>query len=408
MKINSCEQNAYFHHLREIYGEDVITDEAFLKTAVQREFEWQRHDMNAQLTPKSSASNVKSDRFLFIPLQKCTFKCQHCWVFGSPDSDCVLNEEHLCSIKQNIGHIQQVTVSGGEFFLHPSFRKILSDFPVQCIYTNGFWGYPNSNCHFYLQDIKAAVDINPQINPNRLTMILSFDNFHSENFHSSAEEALSGIISAAYELFPDMNLRISQTNNGPVASSVTPVIEALKASGFSVLQNEKVSSNGNIKTISYQYSKNGLPVKTLFADIFPLTRIGRAVFQKSYFSPEKWWENMPLSRHQFTIGPDGGVGLYEILYAPPVPYCAGNLIEATWNQIAETILRDPIAITLQASCLSFIWEYLHTHHHKLALRLRQNTQSVQQFMYLLLIEPERRLQLNRFLTERLYHAGIWN
>jgi hypothetical protein len=408
MKINSCEQSAYFHNLRKIYGEEVVTNEAFMKTAVQQEFEQQRHDINARLNPKSRISNLRPDRLLFMPLQKCTFKCQHCWVFGSPYSDCVLNEEQFHRIKQNLGHIPQMTVSGGEFFLHSSFRKILSDFPVQCIYSNGFWGHPNSKCRSYLQDIKTAVDINPKINPKRLTMILSYDNYHTENFQSSAEKALSGIISAAYELFPEMNLRISQLNDVPGTSHITSIIEELKALGFVVLQEEKVSSNGNIKTISYQYRKNDSPVKTLFADIFPLTRIGRAVFQESNSSSEKWWENIPLSRHQFTIGPDGGVGLYEILYAPPVPYRAGNLIEASWNQIAETIWRDPIAITLQVSGLSFIWEYLDTHNKKLELRLRQNTQSIQQFMYLLLIDPERRLSLNRFLTERLYREGIWS
>ncbi|MDR2621320.1 MAG: hypothetical protein LBC48_01915 [Dysgonamonadaceae bacterium] len=408
MKINPCEQSAYFHNLREIYGEEVVTDEAFMKTAVQQEFERQRHDINAQLNPKSRISNLKPDRFLFMPLQKCTFKCQHCWIFGSPDSDCVLNEEQFHRIKKNLGHIPQMTVSGGEFFLHSLFREILSDFPVQCIYSNGFWGYPNSKCRSYLQDIKAAVDINPEINPKRLTMILSYDNYHTENFRSSAEEALSGIISTAYELFPEMNLRISQLNDDPGTSHIMPVIEKLKALGFEVLQEEKVPSNGNIKTISYQYRKSGLPVKTLFADIFPLTRIGRAVFRESNPSPEKWWENMPLSRHQFIIGPDGGIGLYKILYAPPVPYRAGNLIETTWNQIIETVRRDPIAIALQMSGLSFIWEYLNTYNKKLALRLKQNTQSIQQFMYLLLIDPERRLLLNRFLTERLYREGIWS
>jgi hypothetical protein len=408
MKIDPCEQSVYFHHLREIYGEEVVTDEAFMETAVQQEFEQQRHDMNAQLDITSRVSNVKPDWLLFMPLQKCTFKCRHCWVFGSPASNCILNEEHLHRIRQNLGHIPQMTVSGGEFFLHSSFREILSAFPVQCIYSNGSWGYPDSKRRSYLQDIKAAVDINPEINAKRLTMILSYDNYHTENFLSSAEEALSGIISAAYELFPEMNFRISQSNDDPGTSHITPIIEVLKASGFVVSQEEKVLSNGNIKTISYQYRKNGLPVKTLSADIFPLTRIGRAIFRESNSSSGKWWENRPLSRHRFTIGPDGGVGLYEILYAPPVPYRAGNLIEASWDQIAEAIRRDPIAIALQVSGLSFIWEYLDTHHKKLELRLKQNTQSIQQFMYLLLIDPQRRLLLNRFLTERLYREGIWS
>jgi hypothetical protein len=408
MKINPCEQSAYFHSLRKTYGEEVVTDEAFMTTAVQQEFEQQRHAINAQLNPKSNISNIKPGQLLFMPLQKCTFKCQHCWVFGSPDSDCALNEEQLHRIKQNLGHIPQMTVSGGEFFLHSSFRKILSAFPVQCIYSNGFWGYPNSKCRSYLQDIKAAIDINPNINPNKLTMILSYDNYHTENFQFSSEKALSGIISVAYELFSEMNLRISQLNDDPGTPHITPIIEELKALGFVVLQEEKISSNGNIKTISYQYRKNGLPVKKLFADIFPLTRIGRAVFQESNSSTEKWWEDIPLSRHQFTIGPDGGVGLYEILYAPPVPYRVGNLIEAPWEQIVETIRRDPIATTLQVSGLSFIWEYLHIHNKKLELRLKQNTQSIQQFMYLLLIDPERRLLLNRFLTDLLYRKGIWS
>ena len=408
MKINSCEQSAYFHHLRELYGKEVITDEAFLKTAVQQEFERQRHGMNAQLNPKVSMSNVKPNRLLFMPLQKCIFKCQHCWVFGSPDSDCILNEEQLDSIKQNLGHISQMTVSGGEFFLHSSFRKIISDFPVQCIYTNGFWGYPNSKCRSYLQDIKTAVDKNPKINPKKLTLILSYDNYHTKNFQFSAEMALAGIISVAYELFPEMNIRISRLDDNPESSHITPIPEMLQTLGFAVLQEEKVSSNGNIKTISFQYGKNGLPVKTLFADIFPLTRIGRAVFHKSDSLPEKWWENRPLSRHQFTVGPDGGVGLYEILYAPPVPYSAGNLIETPWNKIAEAIGRDPIAVTLHLSGLSFIWDYLDAHDKTLALRLKQHTQSVQQFMYLLLIDSERRLRLNRFLTACLYREGIWS
>ena len=408
MDINFYEKSAYFHRLREIYGEEVVTDEAFMKTAVQLEFERQRHDINSQLNPKSKVSIIKPDRLLFMPLQKCTFKCQHCWVFGSTDSEYVLKDDQLHKIKQNLGHIPQMTVSGGEFFIHSSYRKILSDFPVQCIYSNGFWGYPKSKCRSYLQDIKAAVDINTQINPKKLTMILSYDSYHTANFQSSAVEAISGIISAAYEIFHEMNFRISHLNNNVCISNITPIIDELKASGFVVIQDEIVSSNGNIKTISYQYRKSGLPVKTLFVDIFPQALIGRAIFQESNSIVGKWWDNMPLSRHQFTIGPDGGVGLYEILYAPPVPYRVGNIIEASWNQISEAISRDPIAITLQVSGLSFIWEYLNTYNKKLELRLKQNTQSIQQFMYLLLIDPERRMLLNRFLTERLYLEGIWS
>ena len=117
---------------------------------------------------------------------------------------------------------------------------------------------------------------------------------------------------------------------------------------------------------------------------------------------------MPLSRHQYVIGPDAGLGIYTILYAPPVPYCAGNLADMPWREIEKRLRCDPIATALQALGLPAIWAYMDACIDT-GLRecLLKNTRSIQQFMYLLVLEPERRMQMNLFLAELLHRKGIW-
>ena len=419
MIISSDEKPLYFRCLRENYGTGIISEERFLDTDVQREFEEKRHRTNALSEPRITANDWQPGKVLLLPTQSCTCKCDHCWVFGTPDSECVLTPEQLRAIRANLtvdGKLPVVTVSGGEFFTHHSFREILADFPVQCIYTNGFWGYTPEKCHSYLQDVLKAVSGNTAIDLSKLTLILSYDHRHSENFRVPIESALAGIISGAYHIIPEANLRISQSLRNQRDIQIDPLIRELQAAGFTVGTAEKSAWNGSILTKSYSYGSHGKPGKTLYADFFPETRIGRAILRNPDQSPggtnshnkKTWWDDMPLSRHQYVIGPDAGLGIYTILYAPPVPYCAGNLVDMPWRKIEERLRCDPIATALQTLGLPAVWAYMDACIDT-GLRecLLKNTQTIQQFMYLLVLEPERRLQMNLFLAELLHLKGIW-
>lgn len=412
MEIDDSEKTAYVQSLRAAYGPNILTDRSHLNGAVQRAYEDRRHALNASFRTGGTELTLCPKRLLVLTTQKCTSQCAHCWVFGSPQARSTLSAGQLARIDGHLsglpgGEAIDWTVSGGEFLTHRDYASVLSSFPVQCVYTNGFWGYPADGCARYLETIRDAVMKNARIDKSRLTFIISYDRYHIEGARSGfpLENAVANIIGMAYDVLPHAAFRISQAGSG--APVIDPLIRALEDAGLSVLQTIRDDSNADIRTVSYTYRRDGGPAKELFVDLFPVAPVCRGAMQESPpDAPDSFHaEERPIARHQYTIGPDGGVGLYEILYAPPVPYCAGNLIDEPWERIEDRLRRDPIAVTVKALGLSPIFEFMQAYYPDMLAPILSRSRTIQQLLYLVLLDPGRRLFLNLFLLARLHGPG---
>jgi hypothetical protein len=408
MQINHSEKLLYFKYLKKYFGREIVHEDD-LNTEYQRHIEIQRHKFNSYFESNIGGLDLNPKRLLINITQKCTFSCQHCWVFGSPSAKSSLSLNDLKSIEKNIlsDNPPNWTISGGEFFCLPYYPKVLEQFPIQCVYSNAFWGHPEKKSQEYTEKIAKALDKNLKINKNRFTLILSYDIYHIKscgaNFPLSI--AIARIIDTFYKKMPEISIRISHTLCKDDENKYNPIIKELENFGFEITKTEQDDNHSNINTISYSYTKENGIVKELFIDIFPATYISRGLFleeknELQLFEKQTIIENNSF-RYQYTIGPDGGLGLYEILYAPPVPYFLGRLVDESWKTIEERLMHDPIAMTLKKEGIKPILHFMDIYYHELFNSISTQYQTIQQILYLILLNPGRRLLLNTYLLSEL-------
>ncbi|MBN2535034.1 MAG: hypothetical protein JXB88_19290 [Spirochaetales bacterium] len=442
MDIEEAEKQLYFEYLQSFYGKNIL-DREDLDPSRQSLYEDRRHEFNSNVQLDSENMDIVPGRLLISVTQKCPSHCAHCWVFGSPLATCSLSTNELQAIYNHTLSDRSPgwTLSGGEFFILPHHAEILERFPVQCIYTNGYWGHPAGKCSLYIENFKNALNKNPVIDKSRFYLILSYDRYHREGIGSSfpLATAVARIIHSLYEIMPEISIRISHiedhliyndnrylVNYYRASTQLKPnynyircsnnkndfhtIIHELEDMGYECEKTERNDKNFNINTLSFSYSKTNGMKKELFVDIFPATPVCRALF---LCKPEE----TPLlknpgknsladlsfehttRRYHYTIGPDGGVGLYEILYAPPVPYRLGNLIHQPWETIEKRILHDPIAMTLRTKGLSPFIRFMETYYQDIFQAISGHIKTIQQFLYLVLLNPGRKLLLNTYLLE---------
>ena len=414
MEVAEAERAVYLASLRSAYGDEILPDNRDLQASHQRRCEALRHRLNSRVRSEVGESHRAPRRLLVSVTQRCTFACSHCWVFGSPAADCYLSLDELDAIHQHTsaGPSPRWTVSGGEFFTLPHFAEVLKRYPIDCVFTNGFWGYPKDRCRRYIEHIAAALRDNRQLHDGVLTFILSYDTYHVDASGRSLPlaAALANIVAELYEVLPRVALRISHARNSPEDAGYQDVISALEKEGFAVPQTARLDHNGNIATVSYRYQKQGGTAKELFVDTYPITPVCRALRYNHAIDPSSsaacdTTGSPPRARYQYTLGPDGGVGLYQILYAPPVPYCLGDLVDEPWSAIAERVSRDPIAVTLDEDGIGPIVSFLDRYYPTLMRSLTPGFQMIQPFLYLVLLDPDRRLLLNTYLLRQSHELG---
>lgn len=424
MDITPSEKLRYIGFLHMFYGEDVagIAD---LDPATQSRFEAIRHRFNARFKSEIKDTRVFPERVLLSVTDECTFRCPHCWVFGSPENKTHLSIEDLGRIRKNLHHAAfsypHYTITGGEVFSLPIYPEILRDFPIRCIYTNAFWGHPAATCRDYIEAAKAALRSNPRIDLTRLTIIISYDSFHVEGCGPvfPLATAVARIIHSLYEELPEVSVRISHTVNSLETDGYRPVIDELRSLGFQITEPTSREARSNVRTVSWAFQKVPGKKKELFVDQFPLSPVCRALLHFSSTAPtfvtdleddDSFFKDLcpPNRFHQYSIGPDGGVGIYDILYAHPVPYSLGNLVQEPWEDIETRIFHDPIAMTIFLHGIGPVVKNAKRLDPDLFRSIRPHIQTVQQFLYLIFLNPRRRLSLNLFLLQKLINEGFFH
>jgi len=419
MEIENDEKKQFLNKLHHFYGTDIaILDD--LNPSTQKYFEELRHLLNSFFELKINKPDVYPKRILLSATQKCTYKCPHCWIFSYPATNCSLSMNHLNSIHKHItkseSSIPTWTLTGGELFILPYFDSIIERYPVQCVYTNAFWGHPLEKCHAYIDRLKKALFQNPLIDLEKFTIIISFDQYHREgcNRNFPLATSVATIIHFLYENLPGISVRISHTSNENDKLGYIPVIKELEGLGYCLNPTERNTLNTNIHTKSYIYSKGDSIKKELSIDTFPPTPICRGLInyepeQKRKKTPRFQFDQYSSSRsfHQYTVGSDGCLGLYEILHAPPVPFTLGDLTKQPWANIEQNILNDPIAISLKFFGIDPIVSCMKKYYPELFHAIHKDIQTVQQFLYLVLLNPFRRLFINLFLYSYLKNRNVF-
>jgi len=99
--------------------------------------------------------------------------------------------------------------------------------------------------------------------------------------------------------------------------------------------------------------------------------------------------------------------LYDVLYAPPFPFTFGSMVKESWSCIEQRLYRDPIALTLKTAGHAPIMRFMDSYFQDLSQALRSRLQTLQQMLYLILLDPMRRLLLNTYLAAAMTEQGVY-
>jgi len=415
-EVIEAERFAYEAGLRRVYGETIVTGTLALEAAHQRRCEQLRHALASRFRWPAIESEPPG-RLLVQITQRCTLTCPHCWAFARPDTRCSLTLSDLEAIHLNTASSGTTwSVSGGEPFVLSYFPEVLRRFPIDCVFTNASWGHPAAECEARLHATARALRENPHVPSKGVTFILSFDVFHLQGCRAGLPlaDAVARVAAGLWESVPGARVRISHARRSPGDVAYEQVFRELGAAGFRVDQVEPVERNGDIAISYWRVGRPGQAPHALAVDCYPVASVCRAVVSADGEPPVVYSQaggageaNQAARRprHRFTIGADGGVGLYQILHSPPGPYWVGNAITEAWPIIAARTSRDPIAVTLREQGPGALLDTLCRHFGELSARLSQTTQGVQEHLYLALLDPERRLLLNTELLRGLLGRG---
>jgi hypothetical protein len=183
----------------------------------------------------------------------------------------------------------------------------------------------------------------------------------------------------------------------------------MKERGFRISAAKRLEKNANIANILYEYQKEGNKIKELWVDTYPISRVCRAVMlapsETLNLDGQNMLQSSPKARYEYAVGPDGGVGAYQILYAPPVPYWVGDLVQEPWQVIAERAAIDPIAVSLNRAGTIGIVQFMKEYHPNLLHTIKESLPMTQPFLYHVLLDPARRMHLNAYLLLELIEEG---
>lgn len=138
----------------------------------------------------------------------CNFKCDHCFVWGSPRQTGTFTLEQLEAVFQqalDLGTIKQIYFEGGEVFLH--YPLLLR--AVARATELGFWTGVVSN-GFWARDLeKVRAWVQPLVDAGLKDLSVSIDSFHND-------EGTAARLQAALEVIRELGLPVgSITINQP-------------------------------------------------------------------------------------------------------------------------------------------------------------------------------------------------
>jgi hypothetical protein len=413
-EVGAAERPAYLAGLRERYGEGLATAAA-LEAAHQRRWEHARHRLLERWRFPAPV-DAAVGRLLVSLTQRCTFRCPHCWAFADPAARATLGLTELDAIHRNTGQAGATwTLSGGEPFALPHLAEALRRYPIDCVYTNGAWGLPDGVRRVRLRELAHALSENPHPAARSVTFIISFDSFHEAGsppgfpLATAVARAVAGLLQDV----PGARVRLSHAHRQMGDVGYEQVFAQLEAAGHRVVRTDHRECNGDIETVHWRVGREGQPPQEVPVDSYPAAPVCRAIVTGTGTRPRLAEPERPrtpaasarLARHRFTLGADGGIGLYQILHAPPVPYWLGDPVKEPWDTIAARAARDPLAIALREQGAGPILEALSRFDAELGHALSSSALGVQELMYLILLDPERRLLLTMDLLRGLVRSG---
>jgi hypothetical protein len=413
MIISQSEIQEYYHALKNVYGNDVIIDNFDLSSDFQEVVEKRRYLLNSTFQIGKNGLEIKKwepGHILLLGTQYCTMKCQHCILFCSPETKLELPINVFDSIFSDamINKIKGVSLSGGEIFLHKDIFHIVKSYPVKSIVTNGVWTTDTESLNCFLTKFKISLKENPFFKHGEFYFTISLDKNHLNN-EGIALCNISYIITWIYDNLKDVKLcleRVQIEND----ESLNKLFDLLKSRGLIIqTSNYRKTVNINSYISSFSIKKQGHQERAIYVDNFPNIPLGRSLLYKAYSMNESKKEvdrckisTLTLksqyvdldSNFQYVIGPDGNITIHNVYLIPPNPYIVGNFIHENWDTILNRVSRDPIAIMIRNEKVDKIINLIEDDYTDFYTNIASNSDSIQQLLYLLLLNPERRIYIN--------------
>ena len=120
----------------------------------------------------------------FLLTYQCTYECDHCFVYSSPEAQGTFTLEKLQNIYRElpkIGSIEWIYFEGGEPFLY--YQLMLKGIEIACdmgfktgIVTNGYWSTSEEDAELWLKPLKDL---------NVADLSISNDQYHYDDVNSS-------------------------------------------------------------------------------------------------------------------------------------------------------------------------------------------------------------------------------
>lgn len=428
MDIEDFEKVTYVKQLKDMFGDNIVQNLDDLDPWLQAETEFIRHDLNSMFVP--GEKGIRTDHWapgnlLLIATQKCSARCEHCLIFSSPKTKVFLPKEKIANVfaGQYGASIKDLSLSGGEIFLHQDFKEIISSYSVQSVVTNAFWAKNKDVCRKKILEFKDALYSNPKIDKSEFFFGFSVDRIHMKDKTVSLE-SIANVIEVLYEEIPEIKIDLMKVNLLDEGTLID-LFAILSERGYEVIANKDqdiydVNFSGKVPFV---IQKQGKPetARPLYIDSFPLVPVGRAsLLDPKEFNFKSREDMLSLldtkalksvyvdseEEYQYVVGPDGSVSMHNIYLIPPAPVNAGNFNYESWDQIVERIARDPIAVYSRMNKMDVIFNAMARKYPDFAEILKNKAVSTQQLIYMILLNPERRMFINMILLKDALSNGI--
>lgn len=421
MDIEDFEKINYLKELKEKFGQDIVKNIDDLDPWLQAETEIMRHNINEMFLPGDKGIKTKHwapGNILLIATQKCSARCEHCLIFSSPKTKVFLPKEKIAGVfagKYGEG-IENLSLSGGEIFMHQDFQEIISNYSVQSIVTNAFWAKNKDVCRKKILEFKDALYSNDKIDKSEFYFGISVDRIHMKD-NSISLNSIANVIEVLYEEMPEIKIdlmKVSLKQEG----TLIDLFNVLAERGYEIITDDKqdnMEESAGKKTIfSIKKVNTADTARPLYIDSFPLVPVGRASLlnpdEFNYKSREEMLDllnNKSLKsvyvdnkeQYQYVVGPDGSVSMHNIYLIPPAPVNAGNFNYESWDKIIGRIAKDPIAIYSRMNKMDTMFEAMASYYPDFADELKDKAVATQQLVYMILLNPERRMFLNMLLLK---------
>lgn len=428
MDIDGIEKLQYMQDLKAKYSEDLFMNLDDFDPWLQAESEYIRHDINSLFLPAENGIQPEHwapDNILLIATQQCSAKCEHCLIFSSPRTKVYLNQNGMDNVfGGKYGNaIEDFSLSGGEIFMHPEFYDIMSKYPVHSIVTNAYWAKSKETCRKKILEFKEAIYANDKIDKSSFYFGFSLDRMHMQD-KSVSLEAIANVVETLYYEVPEVKIDLMKVNlKGE--ENVKKLFDILEERGFDVIVKD-ASVITDIDVVGkdiFVIQEKGKPetAREVYIDSFPLVPVGRAALLDDNEFNYKDKDNLlrmldknslksqylnTEDKYQYVVGPDGSVSIQNIYLVPPAPVNIGNFNDESWDKIINRVASDPVAIYSRINKLDVMFNALAKRYPDFADSLKAKAVAPQQLLYMMLLNPERRMFLNLVLLKDALENNI--